>query len=372
MTTFITRLENIDGEPDGLRLAVKDAIDVEGVPTTVGCRAVAEEALPADSDAACLAGARQAGALIVGKANLHELCFGASGVNPWFGTPVNPLDGSLVPGGSSSGCAVAVATGEADVAFGTDTAGSIRNPSACCGIAGLKTTWGRIALDGIWPLAPSMDTVGPMGRDIAGVAAGMGLLEPGFAVEAEPATTVGHIRVPDAHPLIEAAIEHALELSELEVIGVELPGWTEATRAAVTLLYAEALEANRKLVAAHAERFGRDVQGRFELASNLAVDVVAEARALRAPWRAELAEVFRRVQVLALPTLVQFPPRIDDPENVQPNRAAVAVSLAGHPALAQPVPTTAELPASLQLVGPDGSEDLLLATGAQVEVAVRS
>lgn len=372
MTTFITRLERVDADPDGLRLAVKDAIDVEGVPTTVGCRAVAEEAMPAGSDAACLVGARQAGAFIVGKANLHELCFGASGVNPWFGTPVNPLDGSLVPGGSSSGCAVAVATGEADVAFGTDTAGSIRNPSACCGIVGLKTTWGRIPLDGVWPLAPSMDTVGPMARDVAGVVAGMRLLEPGFTAEVGPAISIGHLRVPDAHPLIDAAIEHALDLSELDVIEVELPGWTEATRAAITLLYAEALEVNRKLVAAQGERFGRDVQGRFERASALADDVVAEARALRGPWREELAEVFGRVQVLALPTLLQFPPRIDDPDNVQPNRAAVAISLAGHPSLALPVPTTGELPASLQLVGPDGSEDLLLATGARVEAAVRS
>ena len=91
-----------------------------------------------------------------------------TGVNPWYGTPVNPLDPALVPGGSSSGSAVAVATGEADVAYGSDTGGSVRIPAACCGIAGLKTTWGRIPLDGVWPLSPSFDTVGPMARDVAG------------------------------------------------------------------------------------------------------------------------------------------------------------------------------------------------------------
>src|SRR5439155_16989862 len=116
------------------------------------------------------------------KAKLHELAFRATGVNQWFGTSVNPLDPTLVPGGSSSGSAVAVATGEADVAYGSDTGGSVRIPSACCGTAGLKTTHGRIPLDGVWPLTPSFDTVGPMARDVAGLELGMQLLEPRVAV----------------------------------------------------------------------------------------------------------------------------------------------------------------------------------------------
>ena len=128
-----------------------------------------------------MAGARAAGVAIVGKVNLHELAFGASGVNEYFGTPVNPLDPDRVPGGSSSGSAVAVADGEADIAYGSDTGGSIRVPAAFCGVTGLKTTHGRVSLEGVWPLAPSLDTVGPMARDVAGVAAGMALLEPGFA-----------------------------------------------------------------------------------------------------------------------------------------------------------------------------------------------
>src|SRR5215472_3784773 len=127
MSTFITRLDSAGGT--GVRLAVKDVIDVRDVPTTAGSRAVERTAAPAARDASCLAGARAAGALIVGKTNLHELAMLPIGTNPWFGTPVNPLDASLIPGGSSSGSAVAVATGEADVAFGTDTGGSIRIPS---------------------------------------------------------------------------------------------------------------------------------------------------------------------------------------------------------------------------------------------------
>src|SRR6202043_2404017 len=173
-STFITRYET-SGTGSGGRLAVKDLIDMEGGSTTAGCRAVAEVAGPASRDAACLAGARAAGARIVGRTNLHELALGVTGINPWFGTPVNPLDADLVPGGSSSGSAVAVATGDADVAYGTDTGGSVRIPAACCGIAGLKTTWGRVPVDGVYPLAPSMDTVGPLGADVAAVELGMRL-----------------------------------------------------------------------------------------------------------------------------------------------------------------------------------------------------
>lgn len=188
MTTFITRLT-----PAGLgvRLAVKDLIDVSGVPTTAGSLAVADTAGPATLDAACMAGARAAGAAVVGKANLYELAFGASGVNEWFGTPRNPLDPGLIPGGSSSGSAVAVADGEAEIAYGSDTGGSIRVPSAFCGTVGLKTTYGRVPLTGVWPLAPSLDTVGPMASTVAAVTEGMALLEPGFRTDPQPATRVG-------------------------------------------------------------------------------------------------------------------------------------------------------------------------------------
>src|SRR5205823_13448521 len=128
-----------------------------GVPATAGCRAVGRRVQPATADAPCLTGARSAGARLVGKANLHELAMLPIGTNPWFGTPVNPLDPDRIPGGSSSGSAVAVATDEADVAIGTDTGGSIRVPSACCGTTGLKTTHGRVPPGGVSPPAPSLD-----------------------------------------------------------------------------------------------------------------------------------------------------------------------------------------------------------------------
>src|SRR5262249_42681431 len=125
-----------------LRLAVKDNIDMKGVVTTAGSELFRTTHKPPEKDAPCLAIARRRGVQIVGKTNLTEFAVSPSGFNEYFGTPVNPVKKGLIPGGSSSGNAVALADGMADVAFGTDTAGSIRVPAACCGIVGLKTTHG--------------------------------------------------------------------------------------------------------------------------------------------------------------------------------------------------------------------------------------
>ena len=365
MSTFITRL---DGGGGGPRLAVKDLIDVAGVPTTAGSKAVADAARPAGADAPCMAGARAADARIVGKANLHELAFGATGVNPWFGTATNPLDPTRVPGGSSSGSAVAVATGEADVAYGSDTGGSVRIPSACCGTAGLKTTHGRVPLEGVWPLALSLDTIGPMARDVAGLVVGMELLEPGFAIAPSPPATVGRFRLPDVDPEIDAAIDRALAASEREVVEIELPGWQAAWATASTLLIAEAWDVDHHLLEQR-ENLGEDVAGRIEMGQHVTPEQRQLAKESRRAWKAELAAMFERVEVIALPTLPVFPPLIEGADELHLTTATAAVNLAGIPALALPVPA-GPLPASLQLLAPHNREDLLLAAGRAVEAAV--
>lgn len=376
MATFITRLPaSSSGSDTGVRLAVKDLIDVAGTPTTAGSRALAEFAEPAAADAPCIAGARAAGARIVGKANLYELAYGASGVNEYFGTPVNPLDRSLVPGGSSSGSAVAVADGDADVAYGSDTGGSVRIPSAFCGTTGLKTTHGRIPLPGVWPLAPSLDTIGPMARDVAGVVTGMALLEPGFTVDAEPARRIGRIRPAgiNVDPAIEAAVDAALAASGLDVVEVDLPGWLAARSICGTILDYEAVQSNRKLLD-NPERcalLGAEVLARLrrDEAAVSAADV-AEARAAQPGWRAAMLVALRDVDVLALPTVPFFPPPLAQALGQPYTALTNPVNLSGFPALAQPVPTSQRLPASLQLIGPPEAEALLLATGAVIEAAV--
>ncbi len=366
MSTFIT---TYDPSGTGVRLAVKDLIDMAGEVTTAGCKAVADAAVPAERDAACLAGARAAGARIVGRANLHELALGVTGENPWFGTPVNPLDPSLVPGGSSSGCAVAVATGDADVAFGSDTGGSVRIPSACCGTAGLKTTWGRIALEGVFPLSPSFDTVGPMARDVAGLVTGMALLEPGFAPAPLRPLRVGRLR-PEADPAIDAAVDRALRATEWEVVDLVLPEWDEVTAAAGLLLVVEAWQQDAGLVARAEDRIGADVVARLRLGQSVTPDTVAGARAAQARWRQRLAEVLGGVDLVATPTLTIFPPALGHGEEILMARCTLPVNLAGVPALSLPVPTGASLPASLQLIGPDDGEELLVMAGRVVEDAV--
>jgi amidase len=368
MATFITRLEH---RPDGIRLAVKDLIDLAGTPTTAGSRALADTAAPAAADAPCMAGARAAGVSIVGKVNMHELAFGASGVNHYFGTPVNPLDPGRVPGGSSSGSGVAVAHDDADIAYGSDTGGSIRIPAAFCGVTGLKTTHGRISLAGVWPLAPSLDTVGPMARDVAGVAAGMTLLEPGFAMDVPPATRVGRLRPAgfDVDPDIDEAIDRALAASGLEVIEIELPGWLAAREATGVIIDAEAAESNRALLHDPVRRdlLGDDVRARLTEGAQTTAAELAKARAFQPTWQLAMSKALADVDVLALPTVPFYAPLLAAEPHHPYTIFTNPVNLAGNPALALPVPSKNRLPASLQIIGPANSEALLLATAAIME-----
>ena len=364
----------------GPRVAVKDLIDMAGLPTTAGSRPVADRALPAARDAACIAGLRAAMnaglARFAGKTNLHELAYGISGINAAFGTPVNPLDPLRIPGGSSSGSATAVASGEADIAYGTDTGGSIRIPAACCGITGLKTTRGRISLDGVWPLAHGFDTVGPMARDVAGVAAGMALLEPGFTMSCAPPRTVGVLAL-DADPRIAGVIDAALRTAEFDLVPVSVPDLDTIVAASITVLDARAWQANKDLVAASADQLGADVRDRLKLASAITPAQVAAAERVIARWQETLDALWHRVEMLAAPTLLGFPPLLAEAHLMWRLRALTSpVNVAGLPALALPIPAPGRdagpVPASVQLIGQRNDEGRLLAAGARLEQAVRA
>jgi amidase len=363
----------------GPRVAVKDLIDMAGLPTTAGSRPVADAAKPAERDAACLAGLRaamDAGQVrFVGKTNLHELAYGISGINAAFGTPVNPLDRRRMPGGSSSGSGAAVAAGEADIAYGTDTGGSIRIPAACCGITGLKTTRGRISLAGVRPLAPGLDTVGPMARDVAGVAAGMALLEPGFTVASESPRSVGVLAI-DADPRVTAAIDDALRTAEFDVVPVRIPGLDKVTAASITVLDAQAWQANKDLVAAAGDQLGDDVKERLKLSSMITPEQVTAAEAVITRWRETLAGLWQQIDLLAAPSLLGFPPVLEEAHILHKLRALTSpVNTAGLPSLALPVPARGSdvgpIPPNVQLIGPPNGEERLLAAGARLEQAVR-
>ena len=373
MGTWVLRIAgDADGNGAGPRLAVKDCIDMAGLPTTAGCPVVAEMAEPAEMDAAVVASARDGGARIVGKTSLDELCWSASGINHWAGTPANPRDPRRLPGGSSSGSAVAVATGEADVAFGTDTAGSVRIPAACCGVAGLKTAYGRIPVKGVYPLAPSLDTVGPLGPDLAAVELGMRLLEPAFRVPDAPGPlAAGRVTVPDglggADPAIEQAVDRALAAAGVAVTPV--PGWdADAARSAISVLIdAEGFRVNAYLMP-YLRQLSPHVRRNLERGARLTPAGRAAAERTRAEVRRAFEAMLADFPVLVLPTLLSQPP-LRGARGYPLTALTAPVSLAGLPALALPVPGPDGEIASIQVIG--RTEERVLAFGRVIEAAVR-
>ena len=372
MGTWVVRITgDADGNDTRPRLAVKDCIDVAGLPTTAGCPVVAEMAERAHTDAAVVASAREGGARIVGKASLTELCWSASGINHWAGTPLNPRDPRRLPGGSSSGSAVAVATGEADVAFGTDTGGSVRVPAACCGVVGLKTTLGRISVKGVYPLAPSLDTVGPLGADVAAVELGMRLVEPAFQVPDAPGPLVaGRIITPGAgaaDPAIEAAVDRALEAAGVAVTRV--PGWdADAAISAIgVIIDSEGFRSNAYLMP-YLRQLSPSVQRNLERGARLTPADRLAAERTRAAVRGTFEALLADFPVLVLPALLHQPPLLGE-HGFSLTALTAPVSLAGLPALALPVPAPDGMIASMQVIG--ASEERVLAFGRVIEAAVR-
>jgi Asp-tRNA(Asn)/Glu-tRNA(Gln) amidotransferase A subunit family amidase len=374
------------------RLAVKDLIDMKGVVTTGGSKYLTRMAKPASRDAACLSRARERGVQFVGKTNLGELGLGVSGANDFYGTPVNPVKPRLrfVPGGSSSGSAVAVGNGKADIALGTDTAGSIRIPAACCGVAGLKTTFGLVPLAGVLPLAPRhLDTVGPLAKDIPHLVQGMDLLQAGFLEDyrrtaaRSPAArdiTIGRLYVRGTDPAIDAAVDAALRAAGFRVVRLSddfAAKWAQAQDDGKRVAAAESWITDHD----YANKPGvNDLTkaalrlGRLEYQTNY-----ASAIARRPAWQRALRKEFRKVDFIATPTLLKLPPRISHfgrsamlELRVFEIQNTVAVNLAGNPALAMPIPLKDRLSpvASLQLVGPPRSEAGLLHAGRFVEKAL--
>ena len=374
-----------------LKLAVKDNIDVKGVVSTAGSKRLAMNRPPAEMDALCLAIARQRNVQIVGKANLSEFAVSPSGYNAYFGTPPSPLSSrKLLPGGSSCGSAVAVASGMADVAFGTDTAGSIRVPAAWCGVVGLKTTHGLVSLQGVLPIEPEhLDTIGPMARDIAHTVQGMDLLQNGFAalyaaaVAAKPSAQqirIGRLTLKGTDSKIDQAVDEALAKTGFQVVPLDegvLKEWEQAQGDGNTLATAGVWITDKEFL------YGTGVSARTKAAIRLGEVAYRtdydEAVARRAQWQNTLKAIFEKVDFIALPTVQTLPKpipmfRIGVMEaRMLGLQNTVAVNFAGNPALALPVPLRdAEVAVtSLQLIGPWLGEAQLLNAGRLVEAAVK-
>lgn len=356
---FVARL---DMGGDGPRVGVKDTIDIAGYPTQAGSQALAGVE-PASRNAAVVDALLAAGCRIVGKTALHEFAYGMTGVNPWAGTPVNPFFPALIPGGSSSGSATAVASGLVDLALGTDTGGSIRLPAACCGIWGLKPTYGRIDRAGVTPAFSSLDCVGPMAGDIDRLQAGMAAMEPGFVASAPIEAPVFGVVAVDADPAILAALQRALAAAGCVLRQRALAGIEAAFAAGMILIDAESWIAYGHHLASG--KVGADVARRLDRARTVTAEDVARAQTVRADFTAAVDRALEDVDALVMPTLPGFPMPLADAKagkiDLSLSFLTRPFNLSGHPALSVPLPAVDGRPVAAQLIARKGNDAALLA-----------
>ena len=355
------------GDPSGPRVAVKECLGVQGWPTRAGS-AAREDVAPETRHSDCVQALLSAGCHIVGLANMHELAFGMTGANAHTGTPVNPGWPDRIPGGSSSGSAVLTASGAVDFAIGTDTGGSVRQPACCCGIYGMKPSFGRISRRGAVPVSSSLDCIGAFARDAATLAQAMQALVPGLDLPAVEAPRLAHVPGETAPDVADALSGALAALGVTETRG--LPGMAAAFEAAMIVISHE-MAAEFGALAAGPAPMGGDVRQRILAGRALSDDDRQRAETVRAAFTQEVDRALDGLDALILPTLPVVPPtwqEARDPAAILPlTRFLRPFNLSGHPALTIPLRTVQGLPAGLQLVGAKGADGLLCALAIFIE-----
>jgi amidase len=390
-----------NGEPlgplHGVPIAVKDLLDMQGLPTACGTTVLAD--FVPGSDATVVERLEAAGAVIIGKTQLTE---GAYGVHhPEFAAPVNPWDSTRWPGVSSSGSAVAVAAGLCYGAVGSDTGGSIRFPSASCGIVGLKPTYGRVSRRGVFPLAESLDHIGPMTRSVADagrmlqVMAGrdpqdestLDAVVPNYG--AEIGAPIGGLKIGVDWSYVSEGVEkpvvdmvrHALAVLEGQgavVREVTMPDSRERLILQWGITCAvECAQAHRNYYPAQKEKYGPALAELIEFGLNPWEGVYEELEEIRKTFTRELDDRFDEVACLIAPNMPYLPPLADgvlelsaDPGRANGLSFTAPFDYSGHPTLSVPAGVTSDrLPLSFQLIGPKLGEPILLRVGSAFEAA---
>ncbi|NIZ12119.1 amidase [Phaeobacter sp. HF9A] len=349
------------GAEGGLSVVVKDCIDIAGQVTASGSAALRDQP-PADSHAQVVEALLGSGARIIGKAKMHELAYGMTGINAGFGTPVNPRWPDRIPGGSSSGSAVAVAAGLCDAAIGTDTGGSVRQPAICCGVYGIKPSFGRISRKGCHPAKSSLDCVGVFGRSPAMLTRMMAAMDPEFTPEPlTRAPRLARVQARDLDPAVGEPLVYGMMEGLPEAGYVQLPGLEDAFDAAMTIIGVETYAACYRLLAD--PRLGDDVRARIAAAGEITSAQLVQAEEIRVSFTAEVDAALAKVDALITPALPMVPPLLSEaaePSKVLPlTRFLRPFNLSGHPAIVLPV--KAEVPLGLQIIGRKGEDARLCA-----------
>ena len=365
MTIFLARPERVG---EGIRLAVKDLFDTAGLRTTYGSILFADH-VP-DRSAEAVVQLEAAGYVTVGKTNLHEFAYGITSYNPHFGETANPLAPNRTAGGSSAGSGAALAAGLADAALGSDSGGSIRIPAACCGVVGFKPSRGLVPLEGCFPLAPSFDHAGPMGRDVETCARMLEALAPGHervALGPLEELEVGVAWLDLAEPLVRARVQLAAELFPRRRF-VEFP----LPEGVAAVFMRDAAESHRGLFPEHAGAYGENVRAKLERCLRV-TDAEFEAALRRLDeYRGRAAEAAEGLDLLVTPTLPFVAPHsIRDDLEIRDAmiRFTYPFNALGWPALALPCgPAENGLPASVQIVAPPGEDARVIAAGFMLEL----
>ena len=377
----------------GLPVSIKDLFDVAGETTLAG--SVALKGKPAaTADATIVARLRAAGAVIVGRTNMVEFAFGTTGLNPHYGTPRNPWDRKTgrIPGGSSSGAAVSVTDGMAAAAIGTDTGGSVRIPSALCGLTGLKPTAKRVPTDGCFPLSFTLDSIGPLAPSVACCALLDSVLT-GARPEVPAALPLAGLRLGAPQRFVLDALDktvsgaYAAALTRLSRAGariVEIPFAELETLPSINakggIVTAEAYAIHRKLLAETGERYDPRVGARIKRGSAQDVADYIDLLAARRDLIARAAAVSAPFDALVMPTVPVVAPALAPLEadddlytktNVLVLRNPSTWNFLDRCALTLPCHAPGEAPVGLMLVGEHGDDRRLLAVGLAVEAALR-
>ena len=382
------------GPLHGVPVGLKDLYYVKGVRNTSGSR-IFDDFVP-EYDGAAAARLKDAGAILMGKLNLHQFAFGPTGLNADYGDMHNPWDPTRMAGGSSGGSGSAAAAGQCTITLGTDTGGSIRIPSALCGLSGIKPTYGRVSRYGLTPLSWSLDHPGPMARSVEdctlalGVLAGYDPRDPASANEPVPdyhAALTGDVRglrvgVPREYfevplePGVERAVRDALDVLRhlgAEVKEVSWPMFHDSGAISMIILYAEAAAHHRDLLVQRGNEYDPSVRWRFE--SGLFISGADYLRALRGRlvYTQVVRELFQDVDLLAGPMEPIVAPLIDA-EGLQINGLEVdpigaltqytrPFNLTGYPALTVPCGFSDGLPVGLQMAARPFEEATALNAG---------